>query len=107
MLLRLSGYQVDVCTHSDEVLALIEQSKPDVVLLDLGMPKICGLDIAEELKDCPDIRPQLLAAVTGFDTPEIRSRATAVGFDAFFTKPVEFTRLKQLIEKAVRIKQST
>lgn len=101
LLLRAHGYEADVCSESEKALALIEQMKPDVVLIDLAMPKVCGFDIVEKLEHGTEIRPRLIVAVTGFESPELRSKAADAGFDLFLTKPLEIARLQPALE-AVR-----
>lgn len=98
MLLKLFGYEVDVCTVGTEAIGVIEQTRPDVVLLDLAMPRICGLDIAEELQRRPELRPRLLAAVTGFESAELHAQAAAAGFDQYFVKPIELAKLQTSLE---------
>jgi DNA-binding response OmpR family regulator len=101
LLLRAHGYEAEVCSESEKALALIEQLKPDVVLIDLAMPKVCGFDIVEKLEHCAEIRPRLIVAVTGFESPELRTKAAEAGFDLFLLKPLEISRLQPVLE-AVR-----
>ena len=102
LLLRAHGYEADVCSESEKALALIEQMKPDVVLIDLAMPIVCGFDIVEKLEHCTEIRTRLIVAVTGFESPELRSKAAEAGFDLFLLKPLEFSQLQPAIEAARR-----
>ncbi len=98
MLLELHGYEVEMCTVGTEAIGVIERTHPDVVLLDLAMPRICGLDIVEELQRRPELRPHLLAAVTGFESAELHAKSLAAGFDMYFVKPIEFTKLQSALE---------
>ena len=98
MLLKLFGHEVDVCTVGTEAIGVIERTRPDVVLLDLAMPRICGLDISEELQRRPELRPRLLAAVTGFESAELHAQAAAAGFDQYFVKPIELAKLQTSLE---------
>ena len=99
-LLRQLGYAAEGCTESSEALEMIERLRPAVIMLDLAMPTITGLDIAEELQHNPDLRPRLLIAVTGYESAELRAKTRALGFDHYFLKPLELPRLRGVIETA-------
>jgi CheY-like chemotaxis protein len=102
-LLRRLGYSVVPCTYGPDVMALIEQERPDVVLLDLAMPGMSGFDVALELADNPDLRPKLLIAVTGYGDPEAKDMTARAGFDYHFVKPVKFADFKALLDGLVQV----
>ena len=62
---------------------------PDVVLLDIGLPKLDGLEVARRLRESGEGPRPLLVAMTGFGQAEDRARTAAAGFDHHLTKPVD------------------
>ena len=72
--------------------------RPDVVLLDIGMPKLSGYDVARRVRDArgPEV---FIVAITGWGQEEDRQRAREAGFDHHFTKPVEPAVLSALLQK--------
>jgi CheY-like chemotaxis protein len=101
LLFQRSGFSVMACEEGKDVMPLVEEYKPSVLLLDLSMPGMNGFDIAQELKDNPDLRPKLLVAVTGYADSETRQKTAAAGFDYHFAKPVEFSTLLQVVAQAL------
>jgi CheY-like chemotaxis protein len=80
------GHATRVATLGYEALRLIEEQKPDVLVLDLSLPELDGYEIARLMRSLfgDDIR---LVALTGFDTQKARELAQWAGFDAFVAKP--------------------
>ena len=73
---------------------------PDVVLLDIGLPKLDGLEVARRLRERAEGPRPLLVAMTGFGQAEDRARTAAAGFDHHLTKPVDVQLLTTLIQTA-------
>jgi PAS domain S-box-containing protein len=97
-LLRFSGYLVHTATDGAGALALAERVHPDVVVLDLGMPKMGGHEVACAIRCQPwGARVQLIAA-TGWGSTADRRRTQEAGFDAHLTKPLDPDELIRLIE---------
>ena len=71
---------------------------PDVVLLDIGLPKLDGLEVARSLRARADGTRPLLVAMTGFGQAEDRARTAAAGFDHHLTKPVDPKLLRTLLQ---------
>jgi CheY-like chemotaxis protein len=101
MLLEHSGYDSHVCNNSQDCMGLVDSLRPDVVLLDLGMPGMTGYEIAEVIKSEEDLQDILLFAVTGHGLPLDRLQTKVSGFDAHLLKPVNFENLDSLL-KAVK-----
>lgn len=97
LLLQAGGYEVETCLYGDEVMHRIEQSRPEVLLLDLAMPNFNGFDIMDEFQHSPDLRPQCVVAVTGFGHDEVREKALEAGFDHFLVKPIDWPTLERLL----------
>lgn len=100
MLVRLHGYEPHVCLYAPDCMGTVESLRPDVVLVDLAMPKMTGFDIAEEFRENPDLRPRLLVAVTGFAGEENRRRSLAAGFDYHLEKPIKPAELFAILSQA-------
>lgn len=98
MLLQVRGDEVRVAYDGLEALEAEVAFRPEVVLLDIGMPKLSGYDVARRLRDerGPGI---LIIAITGWGQEEDRQRARDAGFNFHFTKPVDFEMLLELIDR--------
>lgn len=98
ILLRTAGHEVHTASDGLEAVDLAVALCPDVVLLDIGLPKLNGYEAARRIREQLRSRqPMLLVALTGWGQEEDRRRSTAAGFDHHLTKPVEFSTLKKLI----------
>jgi PAS domain S-box-containing protein len=98
LLLQLDGYQVQAVYSSRDALARAQSFRPDVMLLDIGLPEINGYEVAQQLRAIPQLRNLRLVAVTGYGRSEDRARARAAGFDDHLVKPVEAIELKRVLE---------
>jgi PAS domain S-box-containing protein len=94
-LLRLSGHDVTIATNGQEGVRLVEETLPDLALLDIGMPGMSGYEVARRLREAGCTVK--LAAVTGYGGPEDRERSRAAGFDHHFVKPIDPARLERLL----------
>jgi PAS domain S-box-containing protein len=99
MLLELSGHEVRVAHGGRAALSLAQTFRPDVVILDIGMPDLSGYEVAEQLRREPWGESIMLIALTGWGRDDDRQRATAAGFDQHMTKPVDPEKLEALISK--------
>jgi CheY-like chemotaxis protein len=96
-LLRLVGTDVHIAYDGPEALAAMGTYRPDVVLLDIGLPKMNGYEVARRIRQQPDFRGVVLIALTGWGQEEDRRRAGAAGFDHHLVKPVDFDALHVLL----------
>ena len=97
LLLKLDGHQVELAPDGLTGLELALRTRPDVALIDLGLPGIDGYDLAGAAPGGTEIR---LIAVTGYSQPQDRQRASEVGFDSFLVKPVNRRALEGAIHPA-------
>jgi CheY-like chemotaxis protein len=102
MFLEMNGYHVEVANNGIEGLAQARKLRPDVILLDLGMPKMDGYQMMEEL--CADdmLKDIPVVVISAWTAAKHRERAEAVGADAFITKPFELTHILTTVQKYVR-----
>lgn len=99
MLLRTSGYQVYLAHDGTEAVDVATAMQPDVVILDIGMPKLNGYDAAQRIREQSWATGALLIALTGWSQDQDRQRSMAAGFDYHMTKPVEADGLEKLLQE--------
>jgi CheY-like chemotaxis protein len=94
-LLRMLGHVVDVAYDGPSALARARESRPEVVLCDLGLPGMSGYEVARSLRaSAADLR---LFAVSGYAQPEDVRRATEAGFDGHVSKPCNLADIERLL----------
>jgi signal transduction histidine kinase len=96
-LLELSGHSVSGAADGAAGLAAALVEKPDVVLVDVGLPKMDGYEVARRIRATAGEWQPLLVALTGYGLPEDRSRALEAGFDAHLVKPADPAALEALL----------
>ena len=89
VLLRLKGHQVKVAHHGRAALEIAQNYRPDMIFLDIGMPGMDGYEVARRLRQHPDLKNVVLAALTGWGQQEDRRRSAEAGFDHHLVKPPE------------------
>lgn len=98
-LLRMLGRNVQVAYDAEGALAAIDRAKPQLVLLDLGMPKIDGFETARRIGTRPQWRDIPLVALTGLGQEQDRDRTKACGFAAHLLKPVDLILLERTLDE--------
>jgi CheY-like chemotaxis protein len=96
-LLMLSGHQVQLAYDGEEALAAFKRDEPDVALLDIGMPRLSGLDVARAIRLLPAGQRAIMIAITGRGHARDRREALEAGFDHHATKPVDPAHIQDLI----------
>jgi CheY-like chemotaxis protein len=94
------GHAVATATDGIEALAVAEQTRPHLVLLDLRLPRLCGWEVARRLR-ARFGGSIFLAALTGWSAPRDRERSMAAGFDRHLTKPATLIELRALAREAL------
>jgi PAS domain S-box-containing protein len=100
LLLAIHGHEARVAHSGHAALRVADETRPDVVLLDLGLPDLDGCDVARQLRARPFGQHLLLVAVTGWGGDEDRLRTRQAGFDAHLLKPVLWEQLEPLLSDA-------
>jgi signal transduction histidine kinase len=95
--LLFSGHDVREARDGASGLALAAEARPDVALIDIGLPDLDGYEVARRLRAAPGGRRMGLIAITGYGQAEDQRLAYEAGFDAHLTKPVAPERLKQVM----------
>ncbi|MGC1175916.1 hybrid sensor histidine kinase/response regulator [Polaromonas sp.] len=97
-ILRLMDCKVKVAYDGPSALELARKQLPQVLMLDIGMPDMNGYEVLAALRAMPGGGHVTAAALTGYGTDEDKSRATAAGFDAHLTKPLDFSALQDFLQ---------
>jgi len=97
MLLRVLGHEVETATDGLQALEVTRTFRPDVVLLDIGLPNLDGYEVAARIRAEQDGAPIRLVAVTGWSRDDEPMRVKKAGFDHHLTKPVDPKRLESII----------
>ena len=100
-ILRHYGYAVEVAADGEEGWRLAETTLPDLILLDISLPKLSGWEIAERVQQNQQLRSCVLVALTAHAYPEDRERARELGFQSYMPKPVEPRRVLEEVERFV------
>jgi len=97
MMLRLQGHEIRTAHDGVEALQAAATFRPDVLLLDIGMPKMNGYEVARSLRQQPWGQSMVLIALTGWGQEEDKKRAAEAGFDHHLTKPADPANLEKLL----------
>jgi CheY-like chemotaxis protein len=95
LILGFTGYEVTRAYDGAQALALAESEKPDVLLLDVQMPKLLGVDVAKRLKSDPEHAEKVVVLISSADENDVQWRE--VGADAFLSKPIDICRLPEVL----------
>jgi PAS domain S-box-containing protein len=95
--LQLAGHDVQIAGNGMEALRVAAEFKPDVALLDLGMPGLSGFDVARRIREAPWGGGMVLVALTGWGQDEDRRQTAEAGFNHHLTKPVAPENIESLI----------
>jgi PAS domain S-box-containing protein len=100
LLLGPEGHEVEVVHDGETALAQIARQRPDVVLLDIGMPRLDGLQVARRVRERHPGEPITLVATTGWGQPRDREASRAAGFDHHLVKPVDPLAVLRIVADA-------
>ena len=92
-MLELAGHQVQAVGDGPSGVAAALARRPDIALIDIGLPGMDGYDVARQLRETDVGRSLPLVALTGYGQPADRARSKAVGFDAHLVKPIDGEQL--------------
>ena len=97
--LERRGYEVHVAENGAEAVEKAKTCSPDLILMDISMPVMSGLEATRVLRRTPDVSKVKIVALTAHAMESARQECLDAGCDDFATKPVDFTGLVALIEK--------
>jgi CheY-like chemotaxis protein len=98
-LLESNGHTVDVAEDGEQALAMLEKSVPDLILMDMQLPKVDGYEATRRIKADERLRVVPLVALTAHSMKGDRAKAIDAGCDAYVTKPVDADEILTLIEE--------
>jgi DNA-binding response OmpR family regulator len=102
--LKFNGHRVCIATDGNSAIEALMREKPEVVLLDIGLPGIDGFEVARRIRSTPSLRDILIIATTALDSAMDRRRSDYVGIDFYLIKPVNLEVVEDLIH--TRLKSS-
>ena len=94
LILEMWGFEVAIAHDGQEALAAAREMFPQAVLLDLGLPKLDGMQVARALRADPALARSLLLALTGYGDDRHRQLSRGAGFDHHLVKPIDLRRLR-------------
>ena len=97
MLLQITGNETNVAHDGATAFAAVEQHRPEVVLLDIGLPTLNGYDVCRRIREQPWGKDVVVIALTGWGQAEDRRRTNEAGFDGHLTKPVDHAALMEML----------
>jgi CheY-like chemotaxis protein len=98
-LMRANGYTVDTALDAEAAIVAIRNNHPDVILMDIQLPGIDGLELTRRLKAEPATRDIVIVAVTAYAMKGDQAKALAAGCDDYITKPIDTRALPETIAR--------
>jgi CheY-like chemotaxis protein len=100
-MMRVSGFRVRKTSSSTPALSMMTEEKPDIVLLDIMMPDVSGLDILRQMRHDPVLANIPVVVVSAKSMPADIRNGMEAGASTYLTKPVGFLELKEAVERAL------
>ena len=97
IILRSWGHVVETCHESDRAVTVALNFLPEIVILDLGMPRVSGLEVAKMMQNTPALESVRLIAVTGYGQADDFNQTRQAGFEHHLVKPIDFEVLRHVI----------
>ena len=98
-LLRASGYRVTTADDGPAALEAARAERPEVILMDIGLPGMDGYRVAEQLRNEEGLHATLLIAISGYGQEQDRRRSREAGFDHHLVKPIDYESLLCLLAR--------
>lgn len=105
-LLEVRGYEVAEACDGQEALQMVEQSRPDILLLDLSMPKLDGFGVVRHIRASPGLADLPVLAVTAYAMRGDREEVLRAGFDGYLSKPIDAAALAKEMGRLLGISSS-
>ncbi len=102
ILLEKEGYQVQTAADAEEALKLLETSKPRLILMDIQLPGMDGLELTRQLKSGAETQDIVILALTAYAMKGDDEKAKAAGCDGYITKPIDTQALPGLIAQHLK-----
>jgi CheY-like chemotaxis protein len=98
-LLEGRGCEVEEACDGEEALEMLERTRPDILLLDLGMPKVDGFGVVRKIRENPKLADLPVLAVTAYAMRGDREKVLDAGFDGYLSKPINAISLAEELER--------
>jgi len=99
--------QIEHASDGQETLAKVRSFRPDLILLDVMMPKLSGFEVCQQLKSDPATSRIMILMVTALNEPGDIERAVRAGTDDFLSKPINKVELLKRVENMLKLKDVT
>jgi two-component system, cell cycle response regulator DivK len=103
VLLATEGYEVRTATTADEALSVLGAFRPRLILMDVQLPGMDGLELTRRLKAAPATRDTAIVALTAYAMKGDEERALAAGCDGYIAKPIDTRTLPDIVARYVRV----
>jgi CheY-like chemotaxis protein len=102
MLLSAFGNEAQTAYDGHRALELASEWRPELIVLDIGLPSMSGYDVVKRLRTIPETADAVIVALTGYGSESDRHRSEEAGFDDHLVKPVDMKRLEELLARTRR-----
>jgi len=102
MVLRSKGYTLLKATDGDEALEVVFREQPDLIIMDIQLPKLSGLEVTRRLRQTPEFSHTPIIAITAYAMKGDKEKVIESGCDAYMSKPIDTRELPRLIAKMLR-----
>ena len=99
VLLSKEGYKIRTAESAEDAMAVLKESRPHLILMDIQLPGMDGLDLTRQLKADPDTRDIIVLAVTSYAMKTDQEKALAAGCNGYVTKPIDTRALPDLVRR--------
>ena len=101
-LLEMSGYDVTEAVNGEQAVQRAEMMLPDVILMDLSLPRIDGLTATRRIRRMPNLKGTPIIVITAHESADFQAAALASGCNEYVNKPIDFVELERLIKRFTR-----
>jgi len=105
MTLRATGYRLIKATNGAEALDMAARDKPDLIMMDIHLPKLNGFEVARKLREHPSCRHIPIIALTAYATSQDRERVIESGCNLYFSKPINTRELPDVVANLLKEQQ--
>jgi len=102
IILEANKYEVIEAVTAEESLKYLQDNKPDVILLDIQLPNLGGIELVKMLKNCQDTKDIPIIAVTAYAMKGDKERILSAGCDAYISKPIDTRQLPLIVEDVIK-----
>ena len=97
MILAAEGYDVKTATDAEDALSILESFSPQLILMDLQLPRMDGLELTRQIKADPARRRMIVIALTAYAMKGDEEKAFAAGCDGYMSKPIDTAALSRVV----------